>query len=196
MSKVLITVGDAAEAMDTLYPVYRVQEDGFEVVIAGPEARIYPLVMHEIPPGWDITRESPSYHLEANIAFRDVEPKEYSGIFLTGGRAPEYLRYDQDLMRIVRHFFNADKPVCSVCHGAEIAAAANVIRGKRMATIPKCKLDIELCGATFVDEGCVRDGNMVTGRGWFDQHLYMPEFMKMLKEQAARESEPELSATA
>ena len=59
MSKVLITVGDAAEAMDTLYPVYRVQEDGFEVVIAGPEARIYPLVMHEIPPGWDITRESP-----------------------------------------------------------------------------------------------------------------------------------------
>lgn len=196
MSKVLITVGDAAEAMDTLYPVYRVQEDGFEVVIAGPEARIYPLVMHEIPPGWDITRESPSYHLEANIAFRDVEPKEYSGIFLTGGRAPEYLRYDQDLMRIVRHFFNADKPVCSVCHGAEIAAAANVIRGKRMATIPKCKLDVELCGATFVDEGCVRDGNMVTGRGWFDQHLYMPEFMKMLKEQAARESEPELSATA
>lgn len=196
MSKVLITVGDAAEAMDTLYPVYRVQEDGFEVVIAGPEARIYPLVMHEIPPGWDITRESPSYHLEANIAFRDVEPKEYSGIFLTGGRAPEYLRYDQDLMRIVRHFFNADKPVCSVCHGAEIAAAANVIRGKRMATIPKCKLDIELCGATFIDEGCVRDGNMVTGRGWFDQHLYMPEFMKMLKEQAARESEPELSATA
>ena len=196
MSKVLITVGDAAEAMDTLYPVYRVQEDGFEVVIAGPEARIYPLVMHEIPPGWDITRESPSYHLEANIAFRDVEPKEYSGIFLTGGRAPEYLRYDQDLMRIVRHFFNADKPVCSVCHGAEIAAAANVIRGKRMATIPKCRLDIELCGATFVDEGCVRDGNMVTGRGWFDQHLYMPEFMKMLKEQAARESEPELSATA
>lgn len=196
MSKVLITVGDAAEAMDTLYPVYRVQEDGFEVVIAGPEARIYPLVMHEIPPGWDITRESPSYHLEANIAFRDVEPKEYSGIFLTGGRAPEYLRYDQDLMRIVHHFFNADKPVCSVCHGAEIVAAANVIRGKRMATIPKCRLDIELCGATFVDEGCVRDGNMVSGRGWFDQHLYMPEFMKMLKEQAARESAPELSATA
>ena len=196
MSKVLITVGDAAEAMDTLYPVYRVQEDRFRSRHRRPGSADLSAVMHEIPPGWDITRESPSYHLEANIAFHDVEPKEYSGIFLTGGRAPEYLRYDQDLMRIVRHFFNADKPVCSVCHGAEIVAAANVIRGKRMATIPKCRLDIELCGATFIDEGCVRDGNMVTGRGWFDQHLYMPEFMKMLKEQAALESEPELSATA
>ncbi len=196
MSKVLITIGDAAEAMDTLYPVYRVQEDGFKAVVAGPDARVYPLVMHEIPPGWDITREGPSYHLEATIAFRDVNPEEYTGIFLTGGRAPEYLRYDEDLLRIVHHFFDAGKPVCSVCHGAEILAAADVIRGRRMATIPKCKLDVELRGATFVDEGCVRDGNMVTGRGWFDQHLYMPEFMKMLKEQAAKESEPELSAGA
>jgi protease I len=196
MSKVLISIGDAAEAMDTLYPVYRVQEDGFEAIVAGPDARVYPLVMHEIPPGWDITREGPSYHLEATIAFRDVKPEEYTGIFLTGGRAPEYLRYDQDLLRIVHHFFDAGKPVCSVCHGAEIVAAADVIRGKHMATIPKCKLDVELRGATFVDEGCVRDGNMVTGRGWFDQHLYMPEFMKMLKHQAAKESEPELSASA
>ena len=105
MSKVLITIGDAAEAMDTLYPVYRVQEDDFEAVVAGPEARVYPLVMHEIPPGWDITREGPSYHLEATIAFRDLDPNDYDGLFLTGGRAPEYLRYDQDLIRIVRHFF-------------------------------------------------------------------------------------------
>lgn len=186
MSKVLITVGDAAEAMDTLYPVYRVQEDDFEAVVAGPEARVYPLVMHEIPPGWDITREGPSYHLRATIAFRDVDPEEYDGLFLTGGRAPEYLRYDQDLIRIVRHFFEKEKPVAVVCHGAEIVAAADVIDGKRMATIPKCRMDIELCGATFVDEGCVRAGNMVSGRGWFDQHLYMREFMKMLKEASGR----------
>ena len=186
MSKVLITIGDAAEAMDTLYPVYRVQEDGYEAVVAGPEARIYPLVMHEIPPGWDITREQPSYHLEATAAFRDVDCNDYDGIFLTGGRAPEYIRYDQDLIRIVRHFFECDKPVAVVCHGAEIVATANVIAGKRMATIPKCKFDIEVCGATFVDEGCVRSGNMVSGRGWFDQHLYMPEFMRMLKAYSAQ----------
>ena len=60
MSKVLMPVGDAVEAVDTLYPFYRVQEDGFEMVVTGPEARVYAMVMHEIPPGWDITREGPS----------------------------------------------------------------------------------------------------------------------------------------
>ena len=186
MSKILIPIGDAAEAMDTLYPFFRVREDGYQAVVAGPEQRVYPLVMHEIPPGWDITRESPSYHLASDIAFRDVDPDEYAGLFLTGGRAPEYLRYDEDLIRIVRRFFEVNKPVAVVCHGAEIVAAAGVIGGKRMATVPKCKLDIELCGATFVNEGCVRSNNMVSGRTWHDQHLYMPEFMRMVAESLAK----------
>jgi protease I len=180
MAKVLIPIGDAAEAMDTLYPYFRVREAGHQAVVAAPAKRIYSLVMHEIPPGWDITRESASYHLASDIAFSEVKPEEYDALFLTGGRAPEYIRYDQDLIRTVRHFFESQKPVCVVCHGAEIVAAADVIRGKRMATVAKCRLDIELFGATFVNEGCVREGNMVSGRTWHDQHLYMAEFMKMI----------------
>ena len=181
MSKVLIIVGDAAEAFDTMYPLFRVREDNYEAVVAGPEARLYSLVMHEIPPGWDITREGPSYHLKADIAFRDVDPAQYIGMFITGGRAPEYLRYDPDLMRITRHFFEHEKPVAVVCHGAEIVATAGVIKGKRIATVAKCRFDVEVCGATFVNEGCVRDGNMVSGRTWHDNHLFMREFMKMLR---------------
>ncbi len=126
--------------------------------------------MHEIPPGWDVTREGPSYHLASEIAFRDVNPDEYAGLFLTGGRAPEYLRHDHDLMRITRHFFETNMPV------------AVVIKGRRMATVPKFRFDVEVCGATFVNEGCVRDGNMVSGRTWHDNHLFMAEFMRMLKE--------------
>ena len=186
MPKVLVVIGDAAEAMDTLYPYFRVKEEGFDAVVSGPEARVYPLVMHEIPPGWDITRESPSYHLEAKIAFRDVEASEYSGLFLTGGRAPEYLRYDPHLMEIVRHFFREQKPVAVVCHGAEIVAAADVIRGKRMATVSKCRFDVEVCGGTFVDQGCVRDGNMVSGRTWHDNHLFIAEFIQMLRGESER----------
>ena len=180
MSKVLIPVGDAVEAVDTLYPFFRVQEDGFEAVVAGPEARTYAMVMHEIPPGWDLAREGPSYHIDATVAFRDVDPKDYDGLFVSGGRAPEYLRYDQDLLRIVRHFFEEEKPVACVCHGVEIVAAADVIRGKKMATVPKCRLDVEFSGGTFVNEGCVLAGNMVSGRTWHDHHLYMPTFMRML----------------
>jgi deglycase len=186
MSKVLMPIGSAAEVMDTLYAYYRIKEAGFEAVVAGPEAQVYQMVLHEIAPGWDITRETPGYHLAAEIAFRDVVPEEYDGLFLTGGRAPEYIRDDQDLIRAVRHFFEAGKPVCSVCHGAELPAAAGVLRGRRMATVAKCRLDVELSHGVYVNEGVVEDGNLVSGRTWHDQHLYMPAFVKMLQEQAGR----------
>lgn len=181
MKKVLIVIGDAAEALDTFYPYWRVLEEGYEAVIAGPEARLYHLVMHEIPPGWDVTKESPSYHLAANMAFRDIDPEQFDGLFLTGGRAPEYLRYDPHLLAIVRHFFVRNKPVAVVCHGAEIVATADVIKGRRMATVPKCRFDVEVCGAAFVNERCVRDGNMVSGRTWHDNPYYIGEFMRMLR---------------
>ena len=112
---------------------------GYEVVVAGPEARLYHMVLHEVPPGaeppWDITQERPGYHLRATMAFRDVKPEEYAGLFISGGRAPEYLRYDQDLLRITRHFFEAGKPVASVCHGIEILTAADCIRGRTVIQV-------------------------------------------------------------
>jgi hypothetical protein len=89
MPKVLMIIGDAAEVLDTMYAYYRIPEDGFELVVAAPEKRLYHLVMHEKPPGWDITRESAGYHLASNIAFRDVKPEEYVGLFISGGRAPD-----------------------------------------------------------------------------------------------------------
>jgi len=122
MNKVLIIIGDATETVDTLYPYYRLQEDGFEPVVAGPEKRRYHMVMHEVPPDWDgqVTREFEGYTLQADVAFKDVKPEEYIGIFFSGGRAPEYIRYDEDLVRITRHFFDANKPIACVCHGVEI----------------------------------------------------------------------------
>src|SRR5262245_19301935 len=145
MPKVLMPIGDATEVLDTMYPYFRLPEDGFEVVVAGPEARLYHMVMHEIPPGeppWDITRESPGYHIKATAAFRDVDPHEYAGLFISGGRAPEYLRYDKDLLRITRHFFETNKPVCSVCHGIEILTAADCLKGRKATTVAKCALDV------------------------------------------------------
>ncbi len=185
MSKILMPIGDATEVLDTLYPFFRLPEDGFEVVVAGPEARLYHGVMHEIPPNenipWDITREQPAYHIQATIAFRDVKPEDYVGLFLSGGRAPEYLRYDEDLLRITRHFFEANKPVAIVCHGVEIAAAAGVLKDRTITTVAKCALDITQVGGKYVDEPVVIDGNMVSGRTWHDNSVYMKEFMKLLK---------------
>ena len=180
MSKVLIVIGDAAEVTDTLYPYFRVQEDGFEAVVAAPERRTYHLVMHDTHPDWDITIESPGYHMDADIAFRDVVAEEYSGIFISGGRAPEYLRYDEDLLQIVRHFFKENKPVASVCHGIEIIATADVIRDRKLTTVAKCRFDAQVCGGVFVDEPVVVSGNLVTARTWHDNAPFMREFMKLL----------------
>lgn len=181
MEKVLLIIGDAAEVFDTLYPLYRIREDDYQVVVAAPEKRLYHLVMHDSHPDWDITVESPGYKLASDIAFRDVRPDEYTGLVITGGRAPEYLRYDADLMKIVRHFFDQNLPVASVCHGIEIVATAGVIRGRTVTTVPKCRFDAEVCGATFVNQEVVVSGNLVTARTWHDNWMWMREFVKLLR---------------
>jgi protease I len=185
MPRVLMPIGDATEVLDTMYPFFRLPEDGFEVEVAGPETRLYHMVLHEQPPGWDITQETPGYHLGATVAFRDVDPTEYAGLFISGGRAPEYLRYDHDLLEITRHFFEEGKPVASVCHGIEILTAAGVIRGRKVTTVAKCALDAEQGGAHYVDQPCVVDGNLVTARTWHDHTPFMKSFVEMLR--AARE---------
>ena len=186
MNKVLIIVGDAVETVDTLYPIYRVQEEGYEPVVAGPERQRYQMVMHEVKPGWTITKEWEGYTIEAQIAFREIHPEDYLGIFFSGGRAPEYLRYDQDLLRITRYFFEHNKPVACVCHGVEIPAYAGCVRGRRMATVAKCRFDLEVCGGTFVDEPCVIDGNLVSGRTFHDHGHYIGPWIKLLREAAQR----------
>ncbi|MDB5386769.1 MAG: peptidase [Planctomycetaceae bacterium] len=180
MPKVLIVIGDASECLDTMYPYFRLPEDGFEVVVAGPERRLYHMVLHERPPGWDITRETAGYHLESDIAFRDIRAEDYAGLFVSGGRAPEYLRYDQDLLTVTRHFFETNKPVASVCHGIEILAAAGCLSGRKATTVAKCALDITSFGGTYLDEACVVDGNLVSARTWHDNTPFMREFLRLL----------------
>lgn len=190
MPKILMPIGDATEALDTFYPYFRLPEDGFEAVVAGPEARLYHTVLHEIPPNpcvpWDLTQERAGYHLQATIAFRDVNPDEYAGMFISGGRAPEYIRYDQDLLRVTRAIYEAGKPVASVCHGIEILTAANIIQGKTVTTVAKCAMDAQQGGGEYVDREVVVDGNIVSARTWHDNTALMREFLRMLKAAAGQ----------
>ena len=188
MPKILMPIGDATEALDTFYPFFRLPEDGFEVVVAGPEARLYHTVLHEIPPHpgvpWDITEERPGYHIQATVAFRDMQAEDYAGLFLSGGRAPEYIRYDKDLQRVTREVVEAGKPVACVCHGIEILTAAGCIAGRTVTTVAKCAMDAQQGGAEYVDREVVLDGNLVTARTWHDNTALMREFVRMLKEQS------------
>jgi protease I len=186
MKKVLLVIGDAVELLDTMYPYFRIQEAGHQVVVAAPETRLYHMVQHEKPDDWDITQETAGYHLASDIAFRDIKPEEYAGIVVSGGRAPEYTRYDADLQRTVRWLCEHSRPVASVCHGIEILATAGVIRGKKVTTVRKCRFDAEIVGAIYLDEPVVVDGNIICARTWHDSHLWMREFIRQLDEHARK----------
>ena len=190
IGKALIVVGDATETVDTLYPYYRLIEANIQPVVIGPEKRKYQMVLHEIKPGWTITKEWEGYSIDVDLAFSEVDETEYLGIFFSGGRAPEYIRYDEDLVRITKYFFNENKPVASVCHGVEIPAYADCVRGRRMATVPKCQFDLEACGGIFVNEPCVIDGNLVSGRTYHDHGHYMGTWIQMLEDEVRSRLQP------
>ncbi len=177
--KVLLVIGDGAEVMDTLFPLYRLGED-YQVAVTAPEKRTYHLVIHERSEGWDITEERPGYRLGADLAFHDIEEDQYVALVLPGGRAPEYLRYDADLIRIIKAFFAHNKPVASICHGIEILGTADVIRGREVTTIPKCRFDAQVCGALYREEPVVRSGNLICARGKKDMSDWMKQFSGMI----------------
>jgi len=179
--KILLVIGDATEVVDTLYPWMRLQEDNYQVVIAAPEVRTYSMVQHQRPEGWDLTQETAGYLIESDIAFADIRPEEYAGLLVSGGRAPEYIRYDEHLIRAVRWMVEAGRPIGSVCHGIEVLATADVIDGKRITTVPKCQFDAEVCGATYVAGPVMVDGQLVTARGSRDGWQWMREFIKLLR---------------
>jgi protease I len=184
MGKILLVIGDAAEVLDTFYPLFRLKEEGYDVLVGGPAKRVYHLVQHDRHPDWDITVESPGYRLAADIAFKDVDPAAFAGLVVTGGRAPEYLRYDPDLIRVTRAFFAAGKPVASVCHGIEVIAAAGELRGRTATTVAKCRYDVEFSGGEYVDREVVVSGNLVTARTWHDNPAWMREYVRLLRSRA------------
>ena len=184
MPKVLIMTGDAAEALEVIYPHQRLREEGYEVVIASLSKKLMLLVVHEFVPGNDTFVEKPGYHWPSDIAFKDVNPSDYAAVVIPGGRAPEYIRNDPDFIRIVRHFFKEEKPVAHLCHASIALAKAGVLKGRRIAAYPELQSDVEAAGAEFVNSEAVVDGVMVSARAYPDHPAWMREFMKILRKKA------------
>lgn len=182
--KILILTGDAAESLEVMYPYQRLLEEGYDVDIAAPSRKKLHFVVHDFEPGFDTYTEKPGYSWDADVAFADVDPADYAALVIPGGRAPEYIRNDPDFVRIVRHFFDEDRPVAQICHAGLGLAAAGVLGGKRTAAYPAIAPDVEKAGATFVDSEAVVDGAMVSARAWPDHPAWMREFVKILRDKA------------
>ena len=181
MAKVLLLAGDAAESLEVMYPYQRLKEEGYEVEIAGPAKKKLQFVVHDFVDGFDTYTEKPGYTWPADLAFADVDPSHYVALVIPGGRAPEYIRNDPDVQRIVKHFFGEDKPVAQLCHAPLVLAASGVLRGRRTAAYPALQPDVVAAGAEYVDSEAVVDGNLVSARAWPDHPAWMREFMRVLR---------------
>ena len=163
----------------------RLQEAGYEVHIAAPEKKKLQFVVHDFVDGFDTYTEKLGHTWDADIAFRDVDPADYVAVVVPGGRAPEYIRNDEDAKRIVRHFMEAGAPVAALCHGPLLLAAAGTLKGRTSSAYPALAVDVELGGGVFENGGAVVDGNLVTGRAWPDNGPWMAAFLEVLERQGA-----------
>lgn len=180
--KVLLLAGDAAEALETMYPLQRLKEEGFVVHVAAPKKKVIQTVVHDFEPHMDTYTEKPGYRVPVDVAFTEVDAQDYHGLYITGGRAPEWIRNEAGALEIVKHFFQAGKPVGTLCHGPLVLIAAGVVHGRKLAAYWALKPDIEVAGGTFVDQEVVVDGNLVSGRAWPDNPAVLREFVRLLRE--------------
>lgn len=183
-TKILIVTGDAAESLEVLYPYQRLLEEGYEVHIAAPARKKLQFVVHDFEPGFDTYTEKPGYTWQADLAFSEVDPGSYAAVVIPGGRAPEYLRNDPELRKILKAFFDSDKPVAQICHGPLLTAATGGLEGRRVTSYPALELDMQAAGASFQDVEAVVDGLLVSSRAWPDHPAWMREFLKVLRETA------------
>jgi protease I len=178
--KVLLIAGDAVEALEVFYPYFRLLEEGIEAVIAAPTTKKLNTVVHDFT-GWETYTEKPGYLIDAHVSFKEVKPEEFDGLVIPGGRAPEYIRLDPEVPRIVRHFFETGKPVGAICHAAQVLEVVrDVLQGREMTAYIACKPSVEGMGAKYISETLHVDGNLVSGHAWPDLPGFMREFLKLL----------------
>ncbi|GGQ98597.1 MULTISPECIES: DJ-1/PfpI family protein [Kitasatospora] len=183
-ARILIITGDAAESLEVFYPYQRLLEEGYEVDIAAPTKKTLQFVVHDFVPGFDTYTEKAGYTWPADLAFADVDPAQYVALVLPGGRAPEYLRNDPEVQRIVSHFVADDKPLAQICHGPLITLRTGSMAGRRTAAYPALEPDVAAGGADFVDGDAVVDGAVVSARAWPDHPGWMRAFVQLLREKA------------
>ena len=178
---ILVLAGDYVEDYEIMVPFQALQMVGHEVHAVCPEKEAgdsCPTAIHDFE-GDQTYTEKPGHNFQLNHDFDAVDPTDYDALVVPGGRAPEYLRTYDEILEIVRHFFEEDKPVAALCHGAQILAAADVIDGRACTAYPALEADVVGAGGEWRDE-VTRDGNLVTGQAWPDHPAWLASFLEVL----------------
>ncbi|KAJ2830988.1 hypothetical protein FBU31_002371 [Coemansia sp. 'formosensis'] len=186
--KVLLLSGDCVEDYELYAPIKALEMLDIDVHVVCPDKKAgdtVHTVIHYMEEGLQNYLERPGHPFELAHTFADINLADYAGLFIPGGRFPEYQRYDERVLDVVRHFFARNLPVAAVCHGVQILAASGVLQNRTCSGFNLCKLDVIAGGGTFVDYDSFSknfhvDGNLVTAPAYPAIGVVMREFIKLL----------------
>ncbi len=185
MKKVLFLTGDFAEDYETMVPFQIMKMVGYEVHAVCPDKKkgdVIKTAIHDFE-GDQTYTEKLGHNFILNYSFDDVNVNDYDGLVITGGRAPEYLRLNKSVIEIVKHFFETNKPVASICHGAQILTASGVLEGRKLTSYPTVEPEIKLAGGEYQSisvDGVYVDGNLVSSPAWPAHPSFMKEFLNLM----------------
>ena len=184
MKKIIMITGDFVEDYENMVPFQALQAMGFHVDAVCPDKKsgdIIATAIHDFE-GHQTYTEKPGHNFTLNADFETVSAADYDGLYLPGGRAPEYLRLNEDVITLIKGFVAAGKPVGALCHGAQLLCAANVIAGKKISAYPACAPEITQAGADYVGldmDQAITDGMFVTGPAWPAHPAFLKQFVSL-----------------
>ena len=185
--KILMLVGDYVEDYEAMVPFQILLMSGHEVHAVCPgkkDGEHVATAIHDFE-GEQTYSEKRGHNFRLTATFDDVDEKSYDALVIPGGRAPEYLRMNPRVVTIVKHFAAARKPIAAICHAAQLLAAADVLRGRRLSAYPACRAEVEMAGGEFVPasddfDNAHTDDNLVTAPAWPSHPAWMRQFLKLL----------------
>ena len=183
--KILMLVGDYVEDYEVMVPFQALQMVGHTVHTVCPDKKAGATVrtaIHDFE-GDQTYSEKRGHNFTVNASFDEVKPEGYDALLIPGGRAPEYLRLNDKVVEIVRHFSDAGKPIAAICHGAQILAAAKVLKGRTCSCYPAVSPEVAAGGGTYLDlrmDEAYRDGNLVTAPAWPAHPAWLATFLRVL----------------
>lgn len=183
--RILLIAGDFVEDYEVMVPFQALQMVGHTVHAVCPGKAAGDTVktaIHDFE-GDQTYTEKPGHRFTLNATFADVRPADYDALVLPGGRAPEYLRLNDQVLALVRHFAEAKKPIAAICHAAQLLAAAGVLTGRSCSAYPAVAPEVRAAGGQYVEiamDAAHVDGNLVTAPAWPAHPRWLAAFLEVL----------------
>jgi protease I len=183
--KILMLVGDYVEDYEVMVSFQALLMVGHTVHAVCPDKKAGDIVrtaIHDFE-GDQTYSEKRGHNFTLNATFSEIKAEDYDALVIPGGRAPEYIRLNEAVLKVVRHFAEKNKPIAAICHGAQVLAAAGVVAGKSCSAYPAVGPDVNIAGGKWVDipldKGHV-DGNLVTAPAWPAHPDWLAKFLQVL----------------